>query len=64
MVCEGMEQAFCLDTYRIALKSSGTMGGYQQGHGVLWADEAEHEARSPDSGRETSEDQGGITRCP
>ena len=34
------------------------------GHCVLWADEAEDEERSPDAGRETSEEQGGIKRCP
>src|SRR5215510_6986155 len=59
-----MEQAFCLDVFRIALKRRGSMEGYKQGHSVLWADEAEDEERSPDAGRETSEEQGGITRCP
>jgi|RhiMetdeSRZDD1v2_1073273.scaffolds.fasta_scaffold194664_2 hypothetical protein len=40
------------------------MGGYTQGDDVLWADEAEVEERSLDSGRKKSEEQGGITRCP
>jgi hypothetical protein len=40
------------------------MGGYKQGYCLLWAEEAEDEERSPDSGRETSEEQGEITRCP
>jgi hypothetical protein len=40
------------------------MEGYTQGYGVLWTDEAEGGERSPDSGRETSEERGGITRCP
>src|SRR6266568_149725 len=57
-----MDQAFCLDADRIALQRRGVMGGYKQGYCVLWADEAEE--RSPDAGRETSEAQGGITRCP
>jgi hypothetical protein len=64
MVCEGMDQVFCLDAYRIALKRRGMRRGYKQGHFVLWADEAEDEERSPDSGRETSEEQGGIKKCP
>jgi hypothetical protein len=38
------------------------MGGYKQGYCLLWAEEAEDEERSPDSGRETSEEQGEITR--
>ena len=60
---KGRDQAFCLDADRIALKR-GTMGGYKQGIVVLWADEAEDEGRSPDAGRERSEEQGGIKRCP
>jgi hypothetical protein len=40
------------------------MGGYKQGYGLLWAEEAEGEERSPDAGRETSEEQGEITRGP
>src|SRR5262245_4370115 len=39
------------------------MGGNTQGYGVLWANEAEDGERSSASGRETSEEQGGITRC-
>jgi hypothetical protein len=41
MVCEGMDQAFYLDAYQIALKRRGTMGGDKRGHSVLCADEAE-----------------------
>jgi hypothetical protein len=59
-----MEPAFCLDADRIALERRGTRGGYKQGDGVLWADEAEVEERSLDSGRETPEEQGGLTKCP
>ena len=61
MVYEGMDQALGLDADRIALQRRGRMEGDKQGDGVLWADEAEE--RSLDSGRETSEEQGGITRC-
>jgi hypothetical protein len=64
MVYEGMDQAFCFDADRIALQRRGAMGGYKQGYCVLWADETEAEERSPDAGSETSEEQGGITRCP
>ena len=35
MVCEGMDQAFCLDAYHIALKRRGPMGGAKQGPSVL-----------------------------
>jgi len=61
MVYEGMDQALGLDAARIALQRRGRMEGDKQGDGVLWADEAEE--RWLDSGRETSEEQGGITRC-
>jgi hypothetical protein len=39
-------------------------GRRQAGHFVLWADEAEDEERSPDSDRETSQEQGRIKRYP
>jgi CheY-like chemotaxis protein len=35
MVCEGMDQAFCLDAYQRALKRRGPMGGDKQGYSVL-----------------------------
>src|SRR5215813_3231394 len=60
-VYEGMDQAVGLDADRIALQRRGRTEGDQQGDGGLWADEAEE--RSLDSDRETSEEQGGITRC-
>jgi len=40
------------------------MGGYKQDHFVIWVDDTEDEEGSPDAGRETSEEQGGIKRCP
>ena len=35
MVCEGMDQAFCLDAYQRALKRRGPVGGDKQGYSVL-----------------------------
>jgi hypothetical protein len=40
------------------------MGGYKQGHFMLWADEAQDEWGSPDTRRETSGTQAGITKYP
>src|SRR5215475_11302840 len=62
MVYEGMAQAFCLNADRRALQRSGTRGGYTQGGSVLGADEAAE--RALDAGRETAEEQGGITKYP
>ena len=64
MVCEGMEQAFGLAPDRIALQPRGTREGDTQGDGVLWTDEAKARERSPDAGRETLEERGGLTRWP
>src|ERR1700730_14104406 len=46
MICEGVDQPFCLEAYRMVL-TSGAMGGCQQGHCVIWADDAGGEWGSP-----------------
>jgi hypothetical protein len=63
MICEGVDQPFCLDAYRMA-RNRGAMGGYKQGHVVIWADDAKDEWGSPDARRETSGTQVGITKYP
>jgi hypothetical protein len=53
MIYKGVAPAYCLKSGHITLTRRRTMGGYKQGYGGLWTDEAAQ--RAPGVGRETSE---------